>query len=107
MAGVHLLHHRIQVMKSMKQDLGVWLSLLEDFNRVMFWKEDLHLEAELQAYLDTAGSLGFGVYFHRHWCTELWPQEWVSQGWTWDFTFLEFFPILITMAQVINSLSSK
>lgn len=62
----------------MKQGLEVWFSFLDSFNGVVFGWEELRLEAELQVHSDAAGSLGFGVYFHSHWCTEMWPQDWVT-----------------------------
>lgn len=42
-----------------------------------------------------AVSLGFGVYFHGHWCMDTWPPDWTVMGMGRDLIFLELFPILV------------
>lgn len=99
-----------------------------NFNGVTFWREELRLEAELQVHSDAAGSLGLGIFFRSHWCSESWPEAWAEKGLTRDLLFLEFFPIVtavwiwgedmanhtihfwcnnMAVVQVIISLSSK
>lgn len=128
MSGVQCPHHRIRVTVQMKKDLLVWLTFLESYNGVSLGREDLLLEAELQVHSDAAGSAGFGIYFRGHWCAQEWPNDWHAAGLTRDLTFLEFFPIVVSVyiwgsemadksvhfwcdnmavVQVINSLSSK
>lgn len=97
MAGLRLPHHRIQVSASMQADLEVWLQVFQSFNGVSFWRTKLQLEAELQIKSDATGTLGFEVYFRRHWCTKAWPAKWAATGVRRDLTFLELFPILVAV----------
>lgn len=66
MRGLQRLHHHIWVRGPIRLDLEVWNLFLCSYNGVSFWREDLRLEAELQVHSDASGSLGFGIYFHRH-----------------------------------------
>lgn len=81
----------------MRADFVMWQEFLGTFNCVSFWREDLHLEAELKVHTNKAGTTGFGAYFCGLWCMEDWPIAWVEVGYTSNLTFLEFFPILISV----------
>lgn len=105
MGRVRLPHHQLCVTEAMRWDLAVWDTFLQEFNGVSFWREDLKLEGELQVMSDASGSVGFGVYFHGHWCTEEWPQQWVQAGITFDLIFLEFPPILVAVRGQLANLA--
>lgn len=96
MAGLWQPQHLTQIKYAIREDLQVWNIFLQSFNGVSFWQEDLKLEAEQQVHSNTSGSLGFGVYFCRHWCMEGWSPEWVSTDLCKDLTIWKFFPILVT-----------
>lgn len=88
MKRVECPNHRIRVTLGMKQDLEVWFHFWQNFNVVAFWRGELRLEAKVKVHMDSAGSLGLGVFFHGHWCMELWLSAWVEWGCTRDLTFL-------------------
>lgn len=54
--GLHLSNDRAQITSSIRADLQVLQTFLASFNGVSFWREELRLEAELQATLDVTGS---------------------------------------------------
>lgn len=62
-----------------------------------FWREDLKLEADLQVMSNASRSVGFGVYFCRHWCAEEQPQERLGSEISRDLMVLEFFPVLVAV----------
>ena len=81
----------------MKDDLSVWLNLLDGFNGISFWREEVHLGAKFQVQSSSADSIGFGIYFidaRGQWCPGLWMMEWGDSEVTCDLTFLDFFPIV-------------
>ena len=94
MQGLHKPWHKARVTQGMREDLLVWSKFLENFNGISFWKGEISLRADFQVHSDTAGSLGFGIYFKDRWCAGTWPEAWHAKGVTIDLTFLEFFPIV-------------
>lgn len=77
MGRQHLPHHQLWITEAMRSDLAVWDTFLQEFSGVSFQQEDLKLEGKLQVMSDASGSVGFGVNFWGHWCTEEWPKQWV------------------------------
>lgn len=75
----------------------MWQEFRDTFNRVSFWREGLCLEVNLQVHKDAAVFPGFGAYFCSHWCMKEWLRAWVESGYPLDLTFLEFFPILVSI----------
>ena len=51
----------------------------------------MSLGAAFQVHLDTAKSLGYGIFFRGRWCAGVWPPQWHEFGITRDLTFVEFF----------------
>lgn len=50
--GVHLPHLCNRVIREIKRDLLVFQEFLESLNGISFWREELHLKAELQVHSD-------------------------------------------------------
>ena len=66
--GVRKPHHFIRVDQEMKQDIGLWLKLLHEFNgRVYMYFSEAEWSSNLVLELFTdsagAGNLGCGAYF--------------------------------------------
>lgn len=99
-AGVDKPHHKIRVSASMKADIKVWLSFLENYN-CMTVIPDRHwsTSASMELYTDSAGGQekGFGVYFQGSWAYGSWPTAWSNKGLLKDITFLELFPIYVSI----------
>ena len=92
--GVRKPHHRVRLSKGEKLDLAIWLRFLEDFNGRSFFLEDVRETSDtLKLYTDSAGSIGFGAVFGRHWLHSLWPASWQ----TYNIAVLELFPIVIAL----------
>ena len=101
-------HHHTRVTKNMREDLKLWLLFLENFNgtTVMldkFW----YSNADLELFTDSAGGIGFGVYFNKKWAQSLWPTEWVQKGICSDITFLELFPVVAALYIWQSDLKNK
>lgn len=64
---------------------------------------------DVQLYTHSAAGpgLGFGVYFHRKWAFDKWPDFWRKAGFTDDITVLELFPILVALHLWGDSLQNK
>ena len=53
--------------------------------------------ADVELYTDSAGSIGFGIYFAGKWTCGAWPADWHDSGRTRDITVLELFPIVVLL----------
>ena len=76
----------------------MWLSFFQHFNGVsvfhdMFWVSS----ADVELYTDSAGSIGFGIYFAGKWTCAAWPADWHDSGRTRDITVPELFPIVVSL----------
>ena len=71
-----------------------WLGFLEEFNGRSFFSSDVWETSQtLRLYTDSAGSVGFGAVFGRHWFYGSWPDLWK----TYNIALLELFPIVIAV----------
>ena len=64
--GVRKPHHFVRVNQEMKQDMGLWLTFLEEFNgRVYFSEVEWSSNLVLDLFTDSAGAgnFGCGAYF--------------------------------------------
>lgn len=94
-------HHFIKLNSEVKEDMKVWLSFLESFNGKAYFPESEWSDNEtLELYTDSAGSetMGGSGFFSKEWVFFQWPQNWVDLGILKDITFLEFVPIVLSMA---------
>ena len=90
--GVRKPHHRIRLLKGAKLDLALWFRFLSYFNGRSFFLEDVWLTSDtLKLYTDSAGSLGFGAVFGKHWLHGFRSASWHS----YNIAFLELFPIIV------------
>ena len=92
--------HKIRISTAMREDLGVWLSFLENYNGVsvmldQFWTSN----DDLDLFTDSAGGSkrGFGIYFNGKWTQGCWPSIWDKTGILRDITFLELFPVVVSL----------
>lgn len=101
-------YHHIRVTKNIKNDLKMWLSFFQTFNGISMFHDRFWVSsADVDLYSDSAGSIGFGIYFAGRWACATWPIEWVQSGLTKDITVLELFPILVSLYLWGNELRNK
>ena len=82
----------------MKENLNVWLLFLKDYNGTtvmldQFWSSNSNLEL----FTDSAGGIGFGIYFNHKWAQACWPKDWEEIGILSDVIFLELFPVVAAL----------
>ena len=78
-----------QESQSMKEDLNVWLLFLKDYNGTtvmldQFWSSN----SDLELFTDSAGGIGFGIYFNHKRAQACWPKDWEEIDILSDATFL-------------------
>ncbi len=75
------------------------ISIFQD----QFWTSN----ADFSLYTDSAGAVGFGIYFQDKWAYSAWPLDWSQRGITSDITVLEWFPILVAVTLWGSELQNK
>jgi len=89
--GVKKPHHHIHLSRGAKSDIMLWLGFLQELNvRSFFFGDVWKTSQTLQLYTDSAGSIGSGVVFGRHWLHGSRPDLWK----TYNIAPLELFPIV-------------
>lgn len=108
--GIKKPYHMIRVNQGMKADLAVWQQFLKHFNGVTvicsgIWSSD----SNLQLFTDSAGGFngGFGIFFAGRWAHSKWPTHWVFSDVIRDMTFLELFPVYVSLLLWHPWLSNK
>ena len=92
--GIKSAHHFVHLTKSVKADLEIWRSFLDDFNGRSIFLSDVWTDSfSLNLYTDAAGSLGFGAVFGCDWFYGGWPENWKQ----FNITILEFYPIVVSV----------
>lgn len=96
--GVTRSYHHVRISNEIKLDLKMWLKFFKHSNSISVFHDRFWVSNDdEQLYTDSAGSLGLGIWFKGHWCSEQWPLEWHKQGFTKDITMLELFPIVVAV----------
>ncbi|VDI48290.1 Hypothetical predicted protein [Mytilus galloprovincialis] len=84
----------------MREDIKVWTSFLEQYNGVTVMIDSLWTSNDmLELFTDSAGgqNKGFGIYFQGKWAQSCWPKEWAEHDLLKDITYLELFPVVISL----------
>ena len=88
----------------------MWLTFLKSFNGKMYFPESEWTANDvIELFTDSAGSIGMGcgAYFSGEWVYLQWPSFWAESGAMKDITFLEFVPIVLSMAIWGTQLQNK
>ena len=110
MQGVCKPNHFIRFSVGMKDDIRMWLSYLEKFNRsCTFGLNEWLSNMQLDLYTDSAGSPyhGCGVYFSTHWKFFQWPASWNRSEIMTHITFLELDPIVLSIVLLRHQFCNK
>ena len=106
--GIQLPYYHIRVTQNIKKDLKMWLEFFKQYNGISVFHDRFWISsADAKLYSDSAGSIGFGVYFAGKWSYATWPGTWHESGVTRDITVLELFPILVSLCLWGNELCNK
>ncbi|XP_032407512.1 uncharacterized protein LOC116711963 [Xiphophorus hellerii] len=72
--SVHSLLDQVSLDNGCRSDLSFWSRLLNSWNGISFFYDDVILSADsIQFYTDAAPSAGFGGFFQGKWFAEKWP----------------------------------
>ena len=75
-SSVANLHDSISLDSGCHSDLAFWSKLLNDWNGISFFYNELETPAhEMHLYTDAAPSIGFGGVFQGEWFADSWPSE--------------------------------
>ena len=106
--GVKHMYHYVRVNKEMKSDLKMWMRFFSGHNGVSVFHDRFWVSNDdEQFHTDSAGAIGFGIWFKGHWCNAKWPDVWHENGFTKDITVLELFPIVAAIFIWGNELRNK
>ncbi len=88
-------HYHVSITVEVKKDLHMWREFLTNFSGSTPFPSKWKWEADqLEFYTDSAGSIGFGVFFEGKWAQGAWPKEFLRQAKP-SIALLEFFPIVV------------
>ena len=62
---------------------------------------------DLEFFTDAAGSIGLGIYFNGKWAQAKWGDHFKQESDSNNITFLELFPILVSLHLFGNSIKNK
>ena len=108
--GVSKPNFRIRVTREMKSDLNMWLVFFDQFNGISVFNDKLWVSnAHIQLFTDSLGKRrnGFGTCLGNQWAYAKFPDSWYQRDMLGDITFLEFFPILVSVYIWGNQLRNK
>ena len=98
--------HKIRLSKGAREDLGMWMVFLKDFNgRAIFPEQFWRDNEDLQLFTDSSGRLGFGGFLDGKWFQGEWPKS-INQT-KFSIAWLEFFPIVVAVTLWGNLLKGK
>ena len=91
-------HHVTRVNKSIKGDLNMWLTFLENYNGVSVFRDQVEVtNGDLEFFTDAAASIGMGIYLKGKWAQAKWGDHFKAETEGNNITFLEYFPILVAL----------
>jgi hypothetical protein len=91
-------HHVTRVNKSIKGDLNMWLTFLDNYNGVSVFRDQVEItNGELEFFTDAAASIGMGIYLKGKWAQAKWGDHFQAETEGNNITFLEYFPILVAL----------
>jgi len=102
--GIRKPHHKVKLVRGVKEDLRVWEQFLLQFNGRCFFLDDNFVTADtLQLYTDASGSLGYGAVFQKSWFSGVWDVSWSDV----NITVKELYPIVVAFEIWGDKLENK
>jgi len=101
-------HFHLRITQEMKADMQMWLKFMSEHNGVSVFK-DMHWYAhgEYEIFTDASGSIGWGIFMHNKWAQGKWGTHFKNECNNNNITFLEYFPILVSMHIFESILANK
>lgn len=87
-------HHYITINKTLKSDLLTWLTFLENYNGITYFRALGSVNSDTLYMGSDASKMGFGCTFLKHWIQGKYSGIWREK----DITTLELYPIYLMMA---------
>jgi hypothetical protein len=84
----------------MREDIKVWQFFLSQYNGITVMLDTLWSSNDsIELFTDSVGgrNKGFGIYFQGKWAQSCWPKHWIENGTLRDITFLELFPVVVSI----------
>ena len=84
----------------MREDIKVWQSFLSQYNGITVMLDTLWSSNDsIELFTDSAGgrNKGFDIYFQGKWAQSYWPKHWIENRTLRDMTFLELFPVVVSI----------
>lgn len=97
----------MRLTRPLKKDLKIWYEFICRFNGHAIWQDDFILSESLQLFTDSAGSVGYGVYFNGHWSIGSWLVAWQDADFTKNIVLLELFPVLVPLVLWVELFQNK
>ena len=92
----------------MKADLNMWLVFLENHNELSVFRDQLWTTShDLEFFTYVAGSIGLGIFFNGKWARAKWGNHFHQESVSNNITFLELFPILVSLHLFGDSIQNK
>jgi hypothetical protein len=103
--GVSKSYYKVRITRGAKDDLAMWHTFLMEYNGVTFFQDRHWVNNEsVQLFTDSAGSIGFGMYYKGKWSQGRWP-SWVKQL-DLSIAAMELFPIYVAILMWDKDLSN-
>ncbi len=84
----------VRLNKGVKDDLHMWLTFLEKYNGVTFFRDIQWSDTSQLGLYSDASMWGFGIYFNGRWAFSEWPCQ---SRLTTSIQIMEMFPIAVAM----------
>ena len=102
--GLSRPYHHVRITNQVKQDLLVWKTFLQGFNRKSFFLDFKFLSQQvLRMFTDASTTIGYGGYFRSHWFSGCWSDACSKL----NIAVLEIYPILVALRLFAPSLRNK
>ncbi|KAG1927366.1 proline-rich protein 36-like [Pimephales promelas] len=75
-SSVHALEDLISITPACRDELGLWITFLKQWNGLSFFYKDLiSSPLDIQLFTDAAPSVGFGGFYQGRWFASTWPPK--------------------------------
>ena len=101
-------HFYLRITPSMRGDLTMWLEFLDNHNGVSIFKDaQWYSKGDYELFTDSAASKGMAIYMNGKWAQARWGENFKNECKNNNITFLEYFPILVSIHIFEKTLANK
>ncbi|XP_039535194.1 uncharacterized protein LOC120484211 [Pimephales promelas] len=93
-SSVHALEDLISITPACRDELGLWITFLKQWNGLSFFYKDLiSSPLDIQLFTDAAPSVGFGGFYQGRWFASTWPPQ--IQDTLQSSALFELYPLVV------------